>query len=184
MHPPDVRAEALALVAAGINDCEVARRTGIPRRTILDWRRPTYVRRSSSELCPGCWRPTKRIRFTAEDYAELLALYLGDGWISSGARTYRLRIALDAKYPQIIRETEQLLKRGLPDNRVDVIRRGKRGNCVDVSTYSLHLPCLFPQHGAGKKHERAIVLEAWQREILDFAPWGFIRGCIRSDAAS
>jgi hypothetical protein len=183
MHPPDVCAEALALVAAGLNDCEVARRTGVPRRTILDWRRPTYVRRSSSEVCPRCWRDAKRIRFTAEDYAELLGLYLGDGYISAGPRTYRLRITLDAKYPQIISETEQLLKRSLPDNRVDVLRTGVKGNCVNVSAYSSHLPCLLPQHGPGKKHERPIVLEDWQRELLDVAPWGFIRGCIRSDGS-
>lgn len=29
---------ALSLVAEGLNDCEVSRRTGISRRTILDWR--------------------------------------------------------------------------------------------------------------------------------------------------
>lgn len=31
MHPPEVRAEALALVEAGLNDCEISRRLGIPR---------------------------------------------------------------------------------------------------------------------------------------------------------
>ena len=41
MHPLHVRAEALALIEQGLNDCEVSRRIGIPRRTILDWRRPT-----------------------------------------------------------------------------------------------------------------------------------------------
>jgi hypothetical protein len=45
MYPPEVRAKALELVAAGLNDCEIARRLGILRRTILDWRRPTYVSR-------------------------------------------------------------------------------------------------------------------------------------------
>ena len=40
---------------------------------------------------------------------------------------------------------------------------------------------MFPQHGPGKKHERAIVLEGWQRTIVDSAPWAFLRGCIRSD---
>ena len=41
------------------------------------------------------------------------------------------------------------------------------GHCAVVRVYSNHLPCLFPQHGPGKKHERAIVLESWQQEIVD-----------------
>jgi hypothetical protein len=99
MHPPHIRAEALALVEAGLNDCEVSRRLGVPRRTILDWRRPTYVSRRSTpaEVCPRCWQAARPIRFTADDYAELLGLYLGDGCISSQPRTARLRVALDAK---------------------------------------------------------------------------------------
>ena len=52
---------------------------------------------------------------------------------------------------------------------------------VVVWAYSPHLTCLFPQHGEGKKHERPIVLEPWQQELVDAAPWAFLRGCIRSD---
>ena len=106
MHSPEVRAEALRMVEAGLNDCEIARRTGIPRRTILDWRRPTYIPRRETpvETCPRCWRAAKRMRFTAEDYSELLGLYLGDGCISNGPRAHRLRIALDAKYPRVIED--------------------------------------------------------------------------------
>ena len=37
------------------------------------------------------------------------------------------------------------------------------------------------QHGAGKKHERAIRSEAWQLAHVRAAPWAFLRGCIRSD---
>ena len=83
MHRPEVRAAALDLIAQGLNDCEVSRRLGVPRRTILDWRRPSYVRRTNAEVCPRCWRPAKPMRFTAEDYSELLAMYLGDGCIST-----------------------------------------------------------------------------------------------------
>ena len=39
----------------------------------------------------------------------------------------------------------------------------------------------FPQHGKGKKHERAIVLEPWQREIVSRHPDEFVRGLIHSD---
>jgi hypothetical protein len=39
----------------------------------------------------------------------------------------------------------------------------------------------FPQHGPGRKHERPIVLESWQREIVDRHPQQFLRGLIHSD---
>jgi hypothetical protein len=76
-HPPEVKAAALELVAQGLNDCEISRLLGIPRRTILDWRRPTYVPSNPQiprETCPRCWRAAKPMRFTAEDYSELLGL--------------------------------------------------------------------------------------------------------------
>jgi hypothetical protein len=43
MHPPEVRAETLALVEAGLNDCEISRRLGIPRGTIRDWRKRRII---------------------------------------------------------------------------------------------------------------------------------------------
>lgn len=121
--------------------------------------------------------------FTSADYCEALALYLGDGWISRHPRTQRLRIALDEKYPGIIEETATLLRRCLPENRVDVVDKSRPG-CVNVSVYSTHLACLFPQHGPGRKHARRIELEAWQRQLFEQAPWAFIRGCIHSDGCA
>jgi Homeodomain-like domain len=180
IHPPGIKQAALELIAAGHNDCEVARRLRIPRRTIMDWRRPRYVPRREYplETCPRCWQAAKPIRFTEADYADLLGLYLGDGCISRTPRAYRLRIALDNRYPRIIRDARCLLERCFPENRVDVVQRT---GCVNVSMYSLHLPCLLPQHGPGRKHERTIVLEHWQSKILAAEPWSFIRACIRTD---
>ena len=182
MHPPQVKQAALDLIAAGHNDCEVSRRLGVPRRTIMDWRRPTYV--SSREYliatCPRCWRAAKPMRFADGDYAELLGIYLGDGCISDLRRTQRLRIALDAKYPEIIRSTEALVTRCFSSNRVDVITLGS-GTWVNVSVYSSHLGCVIPQHGPGKKHERAIVLEPWQEELVRASPWNLLRGLVVTD---
>jgi len=182
IHPPHVKQQALALIAAGVNDCEVSRRLGISRTTIRDWRRPTYVsrRRFATETCPRCWRPAKPIRFTDDDYAELLAMYLGDGCISELPRTARLRIALDVRYPEILEQTRALLERCFPHNPVDVVRGG-RGTWVNVSVYCSHLPCLFPQHAAGKKHARVLQLEDWQATLVTASPWAFVRGCIRTD---
>ena len=44
-----------------------------------------------------------------------------------------------------------------------------------------HWPCLFPQHGPGRKHERSIVLEDWQRAIVETHPAPFLRGLFHSD---
>src|SRR5215204_7523019 len=61
------------------------------------------------------------------------------------------------------------------------VQRSRKGTTTILSLYSTYLACLFPQHAAGKKHERAIVLEDWQSNILEHEPWPFLRGCIRSD---
>jgi hypothetical protein len=94
-------------------------------------------------------------------------------------RAYRLRLFLDTAYPQIIEEARLLLDRCFAQNRVSACRL-KESTTV-LSVYSRHMPCLFPQHGPGKKHRRPIVLEDWQRVCVDAAPMNFIRGCIRSD---
>ncbi len=54
-------------------------------------------------------------------------------------------------------------------------------HCVEVYLYSNHWPCLFPQHGAGKKHHRPIRLEPWQQTLVEQATEEFIRGLIDSD---
>ncbi len=178
MHGAEIREEALRLVAAGVNDCEVARRLGIARTTVRDWRRPRYFSRLAK--CPRCGDRLRSLAFSDLDYAELLGLYLGDGHITELARTERLRVFLDARYATIVAETESLLRRCFPHNVVGrvVFHRGAE---VVLHVYCSHLTCLFPQHGPGKKHERRILLEDWQQSIVDAEPWAFLRGCIRSD---
>ena len=112
------------------------------------------------------------------DYAELLGLYLGDGYIGVLPRTQRLRIFLDARYSAIVDETVALLRRCFPANRLGSL---SRGSMIVLWVYHAHLVCLFPQHGIGKKHERPIVLEPWQEALIAAAPWAFLKGCIRSD---
>ena len=104
------------------------RRLGIPRSTVRDWRRPSLLRATGS-TCPRCWRSAPPLAFSDPDYAELLGLYLGDGNISQLARTQSLRISLDARYPAIVDDTEALLRRCFPNNRVGrvVFRDGGGG---------------------------------------------------------
>lgn len=54
-------------------------------------------------------------------------------------------------------------------------------NYVEVHAYSKTWPCLFPQHGPGRKHERQIMLADWQQELVDLVPGLLIRGLIHSD---
>ena len=61
------------------------------------------------------------MHFSTEDYAELLGLYLGDGCISPGARTERLRLHFDTRYPGIVSDARELLVRSLPENVVGVL---------------------------------------------------------------
>lgn len=180
VHADEIHQTALALIATGLNDTQVAQRLGISRTTVRDWRRPRYVRRSAVERCHRCWRPTRPVRLETVDYAELLGLYLGDGYICPMPRTQRLRIFLDARYAQVVGETDALLRRCFPSNRIGRLSR-HAGSMVVQWVYHGHLACLFPQHGAGKKHERPVVLEPWQEAAVAAAPWGFLRGCIRSD---
>lgn len=172
----------MELIEAGVNDCEVARRTGIPRTTVRDWRRPTYLGRRAKglETCARCWKPSRRIRLSEGDYAELLAVYLCDGHVSSYPRAQRLRIFLDSKYPQIVEDCRALLGRCFPDSSVGCQTR-HNGSMSVLWVYSKHLECVFPQCGPGKKHERKIELEPWQRELVSAEPWRFLRGCIRTD---
>jgi hypothetical protein len=179
MHPAGVKRAALELLALGLNDCEVGRRLRVPRRTVRDWRDPRYIR-SPRSVCWRCWEPTSRVVFEPADYAELLGLYLGDGHITQMARAQRFRLMLDAKYPAIVDDAAGLIARVVPQNKV-----GRQfvhdGHMVTLCAYHKHWSCLFPQHGPGKKHDRAIQLEPWQQAVLGETPWAFLRGCIRSD---
>ena len=116
---------------------------------------------------------------TDEDaYVYLFGLYLGDGYLSLGRRgVWRLRVTLDQRYPVII---------GRAMDAVDAVRRRPAGlvsrvGCVDVSSYWVHWTCALPQHGLGTKHERPIVLHAWQRDAIKRHPGAFLAGLIHSD---
>jgi hypothetical protein len=109
-------------------------------------------------------------------------MYLGDGCVSDHRRGVKhLRISLDTAYPVVIDECVSAVSLVAPKNSVSIVPR--KGNVVDVSAFSKHWPCVLPQHGPGKKHERPIVLEDWQRKILDCWPWRFLRGLIHSDGS-
>ena len=107
-------------------------------------------------------------------------MYLGDGCISeTSRRSAMLRITLDGAYPGIVAEGKAALERLVPV-RVHVYtdRTPRR---VNLQASCGVWPDLFPQHGPGPKHERDIVLEPWQRSLVDHCPQQFLRGLIHSD---
>ncbi|MFF2654395.1 transcriptional regulator [Streptomyces sp. NPDC058045] len=175
MYDLSTRQHALRLVEQGRSLNSVSKETGVSRSAIRSW----LVRiepHMPQNLCARCRNDPPS---PADAYSYLLGLYLGDGNISENRRgVYALRIACADAYPGLITACEQAILAVHPHNRVC---RVQKPGCVAVTSWSKHWPCLFPQHGPGKKHERPIVLEEWQRVVVDAHPWEFIRGLIHSD---
>ncbi len=163
------------LVALGLNAREVSAETGVPQTTVGRWARgetaafgPAVVRRP--------WRPPD-----AWTYAYLLGLYLGDGHVfvrPSGSAW--LRVYLDGAYPGIVEDCATAIVLTTMGGRVTV-RRAKGNRVNIVHSAWKRWPEVFPQHGPGRKHERRIVLEAWQRAVVEAQPRPFLRGLIHSD---
>jgi hypothetical protein len=167
------------LIAESMNDCAIARATGIPRTTVRGWRKSPGIWRRQIAGDSTCGVQHDFTALPPAAYGYLLGLYLGDGCISAARRgVWRLRIVLDQKYPAIIERCCQAISTVIPGkNAGKMLRKG----CVEVYVCSKHWPCLFPQHGPGKKHSRPIILEPWQVHLVDLAPEEFILGLIHSD---
>jgi hypothetical protein len=149
---------------------------------VCDWLRGLVPRRGSSQTgspssCAVC-DPDRQVE-RPETYVYLLGLYLGDGCISAHPRNvFRLRIALDTKYPAIISSTEAAMR----EVRAGTVYRQRRpGKWVEVSSYWKHWPCHFPQLGPGPKHAREIRLAEWQQVLVDRWPRELLKGLIHSD---
>jgi hypothetical protein len=129
-------------------------------------------------MCPICDNNIEILDYSSFSY--LLGLYLGDGHIVQYRqwRAYALTIACADAWPGLIDAAEEAMRTVLPYNKVC---RVQRQGCTSVKGYSQHWPCLFPQHGRGRKHERSIVLARWQASIVEKHPEEFIRGLIHSD---
>ena len=192
MHPSAHVDNVLRLGRQGRSPTEVAKLTGLPRSTVRDWLQGSFPRRATHQRllgeCPRCRGPAHDFAALPADYLYALGLYLGDGYIAEHARgVYRLRIFLDARYPEIVDACEAALHALVPNNKVSrASRSGGFANStehsnVEVSAYSRSWVCLFPQHGPGRKHERRIVLEDWQRRLLEAHPEALLRGLVHSD---
>ncbi len=91
---------------------------------------------------------------------------------------FSLRITCDSKYPLVIDEASYAIRSVRPGTKIYQVNKI---GCVDLTALWKHWPCLFPQHGAGRKHERAIVLQPWQSAIVELHPGLLLRGLFHSD---
>lgn len=177
MYDVTIREQALALVTQGRSLNSVSKQTGISRWALRTWQKRLTPLRPGAARCCRCAAPPAPPG-DAPNYAYLLGLYLGDGCVSRLRRTYSLRIACADAWPGLIEECARAVKAIRPGNKVF---RVQRQGCVAVTAYNPHWPCLLPQHGPGRKHERHIELEPWQQQIVDAHPWELVRGLVHSD---
>ncbi|MGR6321032.1 transcriptional regulator [Micromonospora soli] len=177
MHPPEIRARARGLYLAGATVAEAARAVGLSYPTVRHWckDRPEPKQQSTALRCFRC-RDGVGSPTSPGQYAYLLGLYLGDGHLVI-ARVPVLRIFCADAWPDLIVACENAMRNVLATS----VQRVQKQGCVAVQSYGKHWPCLFPQHGRGKKHERPIVLTDWQREIVEAYPGDFLRGLFHSD---
>ncbi|MPZ95636.1 MAG: transcriptional regulator [Propionibacteriales bacterium] len=176
VHDMATRQAALALIEQGLSLNATSKRLGVSRAALREWRDrgPTSRKRLSS--CPRC-QPDTDLDSLA--YAYLLGSYLGDGCISELRRgVFSLRVTCCLDYPGIIMETGDAMQAVHPHGRVST---ADAPGCLNVVAYWKHWPCLFPQHGPGRKHTRPIVLAPWQREIVEQHTGRFLRGLFHSD---
>jgi hypothetical protein len=172
MYEEDVRARAVERLRRGDTLSEVSRATGIHRSTLRDWRDNGTQPRAPSG-CPHCGGAP-----LAESYPLLLGYYLGDGCISTVRSTTFLRVSCDRTYPGIIDDVSGAMR---DVGRSPTVHHVAAPGVVVVQKAWKHWPCLFPQHGPGRKHLRTLVLEDWQREIVEAEPAAFLRGLFHSD---
>jgi len=164
-------------------DAENAEQHGVAVSTIRRWRR-LYQRRGLARGQAHTRVPCPRCAQAALDevaYAELLGWYLGDGHTSpSRGGVWNLHIYNDVRYVEPNAHLVDLMRRVKPGGRPHTRRVP---GCIVTTVSWKHWLCLFPQHGAGRKHEREIRLEDWQRDVVARHPGDLLRGLFHSDGS-
>jgi hypothetical protein len=88
---------------------------------------------------------------------------------------FKLRIFLDSRYSGIINECKEAI-RGIVEGRSAKVGQVMKIGCFEITAYWKHWPCLFPQHGLGRKHLRRIILAPWQDQIIEEYRHRLLRG--------
>jgi hypothetical protein len=165
----------MALLATGLSDYNIAARTGVRRGTVRNWRLasrpPSTVERD--ELATA-WS----VRDGAA-YCYLLGVYLGDGTINVQKGTW-LQVVNDRRYPGISSEILAAMTTTFP-GRAPRVHPSSVGKSDVLCISHPAVLSAFPQHGAGRKHLRPIVLADWQLELTHAHSGCLLRGLIHSD---
>ena len=169
---------ALVLSSCGVLDRENAQICRVSIGAIRHWRSGTRrnpANRRRPSHCPRCDGEV----LDSAPYAYLLGLYLGDGCLTKRRKgVYVLNVACCNDWPGLMNAAQVAMSAVMPAS--SVWRVAQQG-CTSVNSSSKHWPCLFPQHGPGRKHNRPIVLEPWQLEIVEEFAGEFARGLFHSD---
>jgi hypothetical protein len=178
MYPRTTVDIALFLSSCDVLDRENALVCGTTVAAIRHWRndRRRSAKRSAREpMCPRC--DDSPMDHAA--YSYLLGLYLGDGWLTLGRRdVYALSVMCCDGWPGLIEAAKTAISEVMPASGVFSVQRI---GCTEVKSTSKHWPCLFPQHGPGRKHMRKIELQPWQKAIAAEFPGDLARGLFHSD---
>ena len=114
---------------------------------------------------------------TAEATATCSESIWATGYLANAsARSPVLEISLDPRYPGIVSECSLAIQRVGGTKAKASLRTTPKGEAIRLVAKSRLWPLVFPQHGPGKKHERAIALARWQQDIVDRFPHEFLRG--------
>lgn len=175
MYPRSTVDTALVLSDADVLDREAALICGVTVGAIRHWRYGNRRSGDATSRCPRCDGRT----LDESAYAYLLGLYLGDGNLTRGrGDVYALNLACCDAWPGLISAARDAIAAAMPANKVFAVRKV---GCTLLKSTSKHWPCLFPQHGPGRKHTRRIELEPWQQAIVQAFPDAFVRGLFHSD---
>jgi hypothetical protein len=166
-----------ALLGTGLGDDEISERTGVGRATVRRWRRRGFP----APTVPVTFQPDRWGTDRRGTYAYLLGQYLGDGYVALLGESSSFVLACDAGYPAIINECCAAISSFAPHAPALAPPPDTKG--TRIVSYWAGWRLLFPQHGAGPKHEREIRLEDWQQEIVGEHPRALIRGLIHSDGS-
>ncbi|WP_235734834.1 helix-turn-helix domain-containing protein [Nocardioides alcanivorans] len=176
MYSTEDHRQALRMLAAGDSLSKVSRQLGVSRSALRAWRDDGPPHQPHRGECPRC----DSAPLDEGAYASLLGFYLGDGTIAKAATYHSLRVSCDRQYPGIVADVEGSILRVRP--RSSIFHVAAPGVVIVHANWT-HWPCLFPQHGPGRKHDRRILLEPWQERIADRHPAGLLRGLFHSDGA-
>ena len=141
--------------------------------------RGTRQEKSKGFGSPRFARRLIHIEFSGQKRIHDFAFWGKKTNLSCVHKTTRLRISCDTKYPNLITRISESLKLLLPQNKVGTAK--KKGNCIDVYTYSNHLENLLGWKAkGGSKFRQTVRVPKWVWKNKEYKI-KCLRGLIETD---